>query len=107
MCKTIGQVDWQGAAFIYKNDTSGPAAWADVNGISNSHGGIRGEWHTCKTNFLAGLKAWNANTDPSNAFLCIYAHMGAPGLNCVGSMTPSAVTGQSRRPAATMASADF
>jgi len=94
MCNPIGQTDWQGAVFIYKNDKSGPAAWADVNAIYTSHGGIRGEWHTCKTEFLAGLKAWNVGIDPVNAFLCIYAHMGVPGLNSVGSMTPSAVTWQ-------------
>ena len=92
MCNVIGQIDWQGAAFVYKNDKSGPVAWSDVNAINAAHGGIRGEWHTCKSEFLNGLRTWNQAIDPANAYLCIYAHMGTPGINCVNSMTPSAIT---------------
>jgi hypothetical protein len=94
MRKIVGNTDYQGAVFVYKNDGTEQLAWADVNAINTTHGGIRGELHTDKTHFINGLKTWNTSVDPINAFLCIYAHMGTPGLNCVAGMTPSAVTWQ-------------
>ena len=92
MCKIIGRIDSQGSVFIYKNDRSGVIAWNDVKKMYRTDGEIRGEWHTCKNDFLERLKVWNANIDPQNAFLCVYAHMGKNGINCVGGMTPSVVT---------------
>lgn len=82
--KTIGDADCQGAVFVYKDDKTKDTAWADVERINAEHGGIRGELHTQKDEFLRGLRSWESAVDPSNAFLCIYAHMGSSGINCVG-----------------------
>jgi len=92
MCKVVGDSDCQAAVFVYKNDCSGPSAWTDVKAINASPRSIRGEWHTRKSHLLSGLRKWNESVDPENAFLCVYAHMGESGLNCVRPVTPSAVT---------------
>ena len=90
--KTIGELGYQGAVFIYKDDTTATSAWTDAKKIHTSHGGIRGELHDDKSQFLAGLKAWSESVDPSNAFLCIYAHMGVPGINCISGQAATRVT---------------
>ncbi|NLF15989.1 MAG: hypothetical protein GX595_01865 [Lentisphaerae bacterium] len=81
--KVIGQLEYQGAVFVYKADGTEAEAWQCVQAIHKDHGGIRGELHCDKADFLAGLRAWNEATDPASGFLCIHAHMGAPGVNCI------------------------
>jgi hypothetical protein len=81
--KTIGKLGYQGAIFIYKEDSTSRKAWADAEAINKQHGAIRAELHNDKAEFLAGLAAWCDSIDPGNAFLCIYAHMGPAGINCV------------------------
>lgn len=90
--KTIGELGYQGAVFIYKDDSSVAAAWADAKNIHATHGGIRAEHHNDKSKFLAGLEAWSKSVDPSNAFLCLYAHMGSPGINCISGKAETRVT---------------
>ena len=90
--KVSGEITCQGAVFIYKNDGTQDEAWRAASQIDAEHGGIRRELHSDKNAFLAGLREWNEQVDPGNAFLCIYAHMGNPGLNCVGAVDSNAVT---------------
>jgi hypothetical protein len=82
--KRIGKRTFQAAMFIYKDDSTGPGIWSEVRKIHKTHGHICGEWHTKKRAFLNGLRDWNRRTDPTNAFLCVYAHAGKQGLNCIG-----------------------
>ena len=79
----IGDLDCQAAVFVYKDDDSKDKAWEAVVGIEAGQP-IRGEHHTDKDDFLAAISAWASNVDPDNAFLCIYAHMGDPGIAPVG-----------------------
>jgi hypothetical protein len=90
--KTIGELGYQAAVFIYKDDSTAARAWGDVEAIHTDHGGIRAELHNDRTELLAGLKAWSESVDPSNAFLCIYAHMGPPGINCISGKSETRVT---------------
>jgi hypothetical protein len=90
--KVVGDITCQGAVFIYKADDTAGKAWDDVEEIYKSSGAIRGELHDTKSPLLAGLKEWNEAVDPSNAFLCLYAHMGRLGINCFGESTPNVVT---------------
>lgn len=86
----MGNINSQGAVFIYKDDNTVDKAWKTVRDIDVSERGIRGELHNSKTDFLEAIITWNQSVDPDNAYLCIYAHMGAPGLNCV-SDRPAAI----------------
>jgi hypothetical protein len=90
--KAIGQLGYQGAVFIYKDDKTAVKAWADVEEIHKDHGGIRAELHNDKAEFLAALSAWSNSVDPANAFLCIYSHMGPPGINCVSGQTHTRIS---------------
>jgi len=83
MQEEIGNIDCQGAVFVYKDDKTASKAWDDVKWIDQDHGGIRGEIHDNRASFLSGISHWNSLVDPSNAFLCIYAHMGPLGINCI------------------------
>ncbi len=76
----IGNLSAQAAIFIYKNDSTAPDAWKDVELLHVAEGGIRGELHSNKSAFLEALSRWNASVNPSNSFLCIYSHAGAPGI---------------------------
>lgn len=72
-----GDLDCQGAVFIYKNDNSQSLAWEDARNLGDH---LRVELHKTKPAFLAGLTNWNRSIDPENGFLAIYAHMGDPGM---------------------------
>ena len=93
MMKIVGERAHQGAVFVYKDDGTESAAWADVEEmVHTSHGPIRGELHSNKQELLTGLKTWNEAVDPSNAHLCIYSHMGAPGIGCAPKNSSAIVT---------------
>lgn len=76
----VGKLWSQAAVFVYKSDDSVPFAEADIIIMNESEGGIRGEIHGDKQAFLSSLRTWNSGIDPTNAFLCIYSHAGAPGI---------------------------
>lgn len=79
----IGDSDCQGAIFVYKDDGTELDATKELSAL-NIRFPITGEIHSVKSEFLGGLQNWNRRIDdPSNAFLCVYAHMGEPGLCCV------------------------
>lgn len=82
--KRIGPPKCQGAVFVYKDDNTRTDA---ENVLKNFNATfpipITGELHTNKIEFLGSLKDWNISCDPTNAFLCVYAHMGEPGISCV------------------------
>ncbi len=82
--KTIGDVRCQAAVFIYKDDGTGEKLWPELMKMHERQGGIRGEWHTKRDEFLADLKVWNDSVDSANSFLCIYSHAGRLGVNCRG-----------------------
>lgn len=92
MPKTFGDNACQAAVFVYKNDKTKDLAWSDALEISEEAGDIRAERHEEKGLFLAALKRWNKRVEPSNAFLCIYAHMGKPGLNAIPGQASTRVT---------------
>ena len=77
---TVGELCSQAAVFVYKNDTSVRFAEADIRAMNKSEGGISGEIHGDKQAFISALRTWNSGIDPTNAFLCIYSHAGAPGI---------------------------
>jgi hypothetical protein len=78
---SIGSCHNQAAIFIYKSDSTVSRAWEIVNTTFAQEGPIRGEWHQSRGQFLNALKSWNETIgDPSNAFLCIYAHAGKSGI---------------------------
>lgn len=78
---SVGSCNNQAAIFIYKSDPTVSSAWETVKTISAQEGPIRGEWHQSRGQFLDALKCWNETIgDPSNAFLCIYAHAGKSGI---------------------------
>lgn len=89
---TVGDIDSQAAVFVYKTDATRQSAWRVVRTINQEHGGIRGELHNDPNELLRGLEAWSAAVDPTNAFLCVYAHMGALGINCLGGQASTRVT---------------
>src|SRR5438128_1494198 len=93
--KVIGDIACQGAVFVYKAENTATAAWGDVERIYKGTGAIRGELHQDKAEMLSGIKRWNEGVDPSNAFLCLYAHMGSPGINCISGNQPTRITGGS------------
>lgn len=76
----VGDLSFQAAVFVYKNDASVPFAEVDIRTMNESEGGIRGELHSDKQIFLKALTDWNRKIDPRNAFLCIYSHAGSPGI---------------------------
>jgi hypothetical protein len=78
----IGDRLCQAAVFIYKDDGTAEKLWPELVKMHERQGGIRGEWHTQRGEFLAALTAWNSSVDPANSFLCIYSHAGSPGVNC-------------------------
>lgn len=92
--QTTGEVSSQAAVFIYKADATADGAWADAEAIGLAQGGIRAERHDKREQFIDGLRRWSSAVDPTNAFLCIYAHMGPPGMNCVGRMDANTVSWQ-------------
>ena len=77
---TIGVLSAQAAIFIYKNDSTAPKAWEDVEHMHLAEGGIRGELHTNKSDFLKAVALWNAAVAATNSFLCIYSHAGVQGI---------------------------
>lgn len=94
MTTTIGDLQCQAAVFIYKFDGSETKAFDSVKTIFRNEGPIRGELHNQKSEFLDALRIWNSGVEPDNAFLCIYAHMGGLGLNCVREPNDSMITWQ-------------
>lgn len=92
--ESVGAVDCQAAVFVYKDDASQAEAWDAVTKINTDHGGVRGELHSSKAMLLKGLSEWSTRVDASNAFLCIYAHMGSDGMNCTSSLDDRLVSWQ-------------
>lgn len=112
MCYPSGELNSQGAIFIYKDDGTEIKALQDAIAVDNSttcsshtinqngnvetvilQNNIRIEHHTNKQDFLDALQTWNESVhDYDNTFLCIYAHMGLPGMCCVGNDTGQLVS---------------
>src|SRR6266436_5165887 len=92
MSVSIGELGCQGAIFVYKGDSSVDDAIAAVREIDKNHGGIRAVVGKDKEEFLTALRKWNESIEPDNAFLCIYAHMGALGINCVSGQAATRIT---------------
>lgn len=67
----------QAALFVFKNDGSRQSqAWANARNLRD----VRCELHIDPPNLVKGLTQWNKGVDPTNAFLAVYAHMGAAGM---------------------------
>ena len=82
MSFVLGDHDCQASVFIFKDDDSVAEAQDQSRAIIDKGQPIRIEQHRTKADFLSGLSKWNGqdDSDSLNAFLCVYAHMGAPGL---------------------------
>lgn len=81
--KKIGTPGCQGAIFVYKDDPTAADAERELLRL-NSNFPVTGEIHSNPDELRQGLLDWNQSIEPENAFLCIYAHMGKPGISCVG-----------------------
>jgi hypothetical protein len=75
-----GDLQCQGAVFIYKQDDTTNTAWMDACEVDH----VRVEVHGDRTRFLAALRAWRTTVNENNSFLLIYSHMGAPGMSPTG-----------------------
>jgi hypothetical protein len=78
--KIIGTLVCQAAVFVYKDDPTVEKSLEDLQNMNEHQGGIRGEIHGGKESFLSGLTTWHRQVDPSNSFLCIYAHSDKDGI---------------------------
>ncbi len=70
----IGALHCQAAIFCYKTDRTVDALKADLNTMAGNLDQVRGEIHREKIRFLEAVKAWNKQSDPNGALLCIYGH---------------------------------
>jgi hypothetical protein len=80
----VGALHCQAAIFCYKADGTVDALKDDLNTIAGNPSQVRGEIHREKAQFLQAVQAWNRQSDPNEAFLCIYAHAGGPGIAPIG-----------------------
>ena len=80
----VGALHCQAAVFCYKADGTVDDLEADLNTMTGNLGHVRGEVHHEKARFLEAVEAWNKQCAPDGAFLCVYAHAGAPGIAPIG-----------------------
>jgi hypothetical protein len=92
MIDLLGSPACQGAIFIFKDDQSVQEAWSSAENIYKEQGEFRLEHHREKNTFLSSLTKWNKLVDPTNAFLCIYAHSGEPGIAPISNAGDSVVS---------------